>query len=156
MRRLKISEHEPILQRHRQLMATVPTKKLYRRRIAIVEPVFGLLKAWHGATPFLLRGRSHVMSEWHLLATAFNLKSLHAVCRSGVSPASPSGAGPLHQQVPCLTAAPRPHQRRLRHFRHFVHTIRNLTASLTQPTMPHTEERHSLQGRGGYAEVSHV
>ena len=138
MRRLKISEHEPILQRHMHLMATVPAKKLYGRRSAIVEPVFGLLKEWHAARPFLLKGRSHVVSEWHLLATAFNLKSRHAVCRSGVSPASPSGVGPLHQQVPCLTAAPRPHQRRLRHFRRFVHTIRHLTTSLTQPTMPHT------------------
>ena len=67
-RSIRISEHEPILQRHRQLMATVPAKKLYRRRIAIVEPVFGLLKEWHGARRFLLRGRSHVVSEWHLLA----------------------------------------------------------------------------------------
>ena len=83
-------------------MATVRAKKLYRRRSAIVEPVFGLLKEWHGARRFLLRGRSHVVSEWHLLATAFNLKSLHAVWMSGVSPASPSGAGPLH---PALTNA---------------------------------------------------
>ena len=132
-RSIRISEHEPILQRHRQLMATVRAKKLYRRRSAIVEPVFGLLKEWHGARRFLLRGRSHVVSEWHLLATAFNLKSLHAVWRSGVSPASPPGAGPLRQQTLRLTAAPRPHRRRLRHFRHFVHTIRHLTASLTQP-----------------------
>ena len=114
-------------------MATVRAKKLYRRRSAIVEPVFGLLKEWHGARRFLLRGRSHVVSEWHLLATAFNLKSLHAVWRSGVSPASPPGAGPLRQQTLRLTAAPCPHRRRLRHFRHFVHTIRHLTASLTQP-----------------------
>ena len=27
-------------------MATVPAKKLYNRRSAIVEPVFGLLKEW--------------------------------------------------------------------------------------------------------------
>ena len=40
-RSIRISEHEPILQRHRQLMATVRAKKLYRRRSAIVEPVFG-------------------------------------------------------------------------------------------------------------------
>ena len=103
---IRISEHEPILQRHRQLMVTVRAKKLYRRRIAIVEPVFGLLKEWHDARRFLLRGRSHVVSEWHLLATSFNLKSLHAVWRSGVIPASPLGAGPLRQQTPFLTAAP--------------------------------------------------
>ncbi len=125
-RSIKISEHEPILRRHRALMATAPAKALYRRRSALVEPVFGLLKEWHGARRFLLRGRSHVVSEWHLLATAFNLKSLHAVWRSRVGPAGPSGAEPL-----------RPQKRRLRHLRHFDHCIRHLTASLTQPVVCH-------------------
>ena len=139
-RSIRISEHEPILQRHKELMASVSAKKLYRRRSAIVEPVFGLLKEWHGARRFLLRGRSGVVSEWHLLATAFNLKSLHAVWRSGVGPASLSGAGPLREQTPRLTAGRRLHRRCLRHFRHFVHSIRHLNVSLTQPTMPHMKQ----------------
>ena len=121
-------------------MASVSAKKLYRRRSAIVEPVFGLLKEWHGARRFLLRGRSGVVSEWHLLATAFNLKNLHAVWRSGVGPASPSGAGPLREQTPHLTTGRRLHQRCLRHFRHFVHTIRHLIVFLTQPTVPHMKQ----------------
>ena len=118
-RTIKISEHEPILQRHRQLLATVPAKQLFRRRSTIVEPVFGLLKEWHSARRFLLRGRSQVASEWHLLATAFNLKSLHAVWRSGISPHPPRG--------------------RVCHFRRFVHTTRHLTASITQTTVPRTK-----------------
>ena len=125
-RSIKISAHEPILRRHRALMATATAQTLYRRRCALVEPVFGLLKEWHGARRFLLRGRSHVVSEWHLLATAFNLKSLHAVWRSGVGPAGPSGADPLHHQ-----------KRRLRQFRHLVHSIRHLTEPLTQPALYH-------------------
>ena len=128
-RTIKISEHEPILQRHKQLMATVPAKQLYRRRSTIVEPVFGLLKEWHSARRFLLRGRSQVASEWHLLATAFNLKSLHAVWRSGNSPAPPPG--------------------RFRHFHHSVHTTRHLTGSLTQFTVPRTKiMRQPLLGEG--------
>ncbi len=128
-RSIRIREHEQILQLHRQLMATVRAKKLYRRRIGIVEPVFGLLKEWHGARRFLLRGRSHVVSEWRLLSIAFNLKSLHAVRRSGISPESPLQTGPQRQQKPWLTAAPRPHRRRLRHFRclipvRFDHTMK--------------------------------
>ena len=118
-RTIKISEHEPILQRHRQLLATVLAKQLFRRRSTIVEPVFGLLKEWHSARRFLLRGRSQVASEWHLLATAFNLKSLHAVWRSGISPHPPRG--------------------RVCHFRRFVHTTRHLTASITQTTVPRTK-----------------
>ena len=109
-RSIKISAYEPILRRHRQLMATAAAKQLYRRRSTIVEPVFGLLKEWHGARRFLLRGRSQVASEWHLLATAFNLKSLHAVWQSGLSPAPPRG--------------------RVCHFHRCGHTFRHLTVSL--------------------------
>ena len=118
-RSIKISAYEPILQRHRQLLATAPAKQLYRRRSTIVEPVFGLLKEWHSARRFLLRGRSQVAAAWHLLATAFNLKSLHAVWRSGFSPTPPQG------QV-C-------------HLHRFVHTTRHLTASITQTTVPRTK-----------------
>ena len=100
-------------------MATVLAKQLFRRRSTIVEPVFGLLKEWHSARRFLLRGRSQVASEWHLLATAFNLKSLHAVWRSGISPHPPRG--------------------QICHFRRFVHTTRHLTASITQTTVPRTK-----------------
>ncbi len=129
-RSIKISEHEPILQRHRQLMATVPAKQLYRRRSTIVEPVFGLLKEWHHARRFLLRGRSHVVSEWHLLATAFNLKSLHALWRSGSRPLPPRG--------------------RLSHFYRFVHTTRHLTVPLIPFTVPRTNIlRQSLGERVG-------
>ena len=101
-----------------------------------------------------------------------NLKSLHARVHvylplSGVSPgfsrrphkgmkmgwwgrsAASERSLLVNQQVPCLTAAPRPHQRRLRHFRRFVHTIRHLTTSLTQPTMPHTNTMRTASLMGG-------
>ena len=116
-RSIKISEHEPILQRHRQLMATVSASKFYRRRSAIVEPVFGLLKEWHGARRFLLRGRRQVTSEWHLLATAFNLKSLHALWKHRMRSLPSPTPTPLRRQAPRLTALHRPDFRRLlRHF----------------------------------------
>ena len=83
-RTIKVSEYEPLLLKHRQLMATESTKKTYRRRKTTVEPVFGLLKECHGARRFLLRGRQKVLSEWHLLATSFNLKSIHRVWSASV------------------------------------------------------------------------
>ena len=137
-RSIKISEHEPILQRHRQLMATVPAKKLYNRRSAIVEPVFGLLKEWHGARRFLLRGRRQVTSEWHLLATAFNLKSLHAVWKYQMR-SDPSPTSPLRRRARCMTAAHRPDFRRLRHFHTLVHIPRHLTHPSPNPTPPRTK-----------------
>ena len=122
-------------------MATAPAKQVYRRRSTIVEPVFGLLKEWHGARRFLLRGRSQVASEWHLLATAFNLKSLHALWRSGLSPAPPRG--------------------RVCHLHRFVHTIRHLTVSLTQFILSRTKimrqppgERAGVRGNGRYRQAS--
>lgn len=130
-RSIKISEHEPILQRHRQFMATVEAKKLYNRRSAIVEPVFGLLKERHDARRFLLRGRRQVTSEWHLLATAFNLKSLHGVWKYRMR-SVPSPTSPPRRHVRCTTSADRPKLSRLRHPPHSVRTDRRLTASLTQ------------------------
>ena len=117
-RTLKISEYEPILQRHRRLMATAAAKQVYRRRKALVEPVFGLLKECHGARRFLLRGRRQVTSEWHLLATAFNLKSLHALWRTAFNPTPPPGLA--------------------RHIHHFLHTTRSTL------TLPATRLRFSL------------
>lgn len=49
---------------------------LLRRRKAIVEHVFGVLKCWMGKIPLLLRGREEVQSEIELYATAYNLKRL--------------------------------------------------------------------------------
>ena len=49
---------------------------LLRRRKAIVEHVFGVLKCWMGKIPLLLRGRDNVQTEIELYATAYNLKRL--------------------------------------------------------------------------------
>ena len=83
-RSIKVSEYEPLLLKHRRLMATEDAKTKYRKRKTIVEPVFGLLKECHNARRFLLRGRRKVLSEWHLLATSFNLKSLHKVWSASI------------------------------------------------------------------------
>lgn len=76
-RSIRVGEYDSLLQMHRHKMAVESSKDPYRRRKAIVEPVFGLLKERHDARRFLLRGRQQVLAEWGLLATAFNLKSLH-------------------------------------------------------------------------------
>lgn len=129
-RTIRVSVHEPLLQRHTKIMATDSAKDLYRRRKALIEPVFGLLKECHGARRFLLRGRTNVLSEWSLLATAFNLKSLHRVCRSSLQPASPHMSvrcwarlqhmqphmGIARRRAHCLTTHSRPLSQRPYHF----------------------------------------
>ena len=111
---IKISEHEPILQRHRQLMATVPAKKLYRRRSAIVEPVFGLLKEWHGARRFLLRGRSHrsvrMAPAGHRVQSQEPPRGVQVRGQPSVAPwgrsAAPAGALPDRRTPPSPTPSP--------------------------------------------------
>ena len=88
-RTVSMGEYESLLQGHRQTMATDWAKDLYGWRKALIEPVFGILKDCHAARRFLLRGRHNVLCEWYLLATAFNLKSLHRVWRSSPQPTPP-------------------------------------------------------------------
>ena len=96
-RSIRVSEYEPELRRHRELMSTESARSTYKRRQGLVEPVFGLLKEHHGARRFLLRGHENVLSEWCLLAAAFNLKSLHRMWSAASPSNSPhTGSSRLH------------------------------------------------------------
>ena len=57
-------------------MATDEAQRVYRRRLALVEPLFAFLKNQLGAQQFTLRGMNNVKAEWAMLATAFNLRTL--------------------------------------------------------------------------------
>ena len=51
----------------------------YKRRKAIVEPVFGWVKEILGFRRFSFRGLEKVRAEWDLVCLALNLKRLHAL-----------------------------------------------------------------------------
>ena len=55
----------------------------YRRRKAIVEPVFGQVKEARGFRRFHLRGRAKVTAEWHLVCAVHNLGKLFRSGRAG-------------------------------------------------------------------------
>ena len=80
-RTLEVGLHESRLGKHRELMDTEWAQTLYSRRKQIVEPVFGIIKEQLGLRRFLLRGFENVKSEWSLLATAFNLRTLYRIWR---------------------------------------------------------------------------
>jgi hypothetical protein len=80
-RAIEIGPYEAELRRNRALMAEEGSKKLYRRRQGIIEPVFGIMKEVQGARRFLLRGLEKVRAEWSLLVAAFNLRTLFRVWR---------------------------------------------------------------------------
>lgn len=73
---LEIGPEEQALRAHRTWMATDKAKERYRQRKELPEPVFGILKEQQGARRFLRRGLDAARSEWFLLATTFNLRTL--------------------------------------------------------------------------------
>lgn len=52
-------------------------RALYRRRQAIIEPVFGQIKEARGIRRFTRRGRAAAESEWQLIAATHNLLKLY-------------------------------------------------------------------------------
>lgn len=70
-------ESHPASLRMLDRLSTEDGKKIYRRRKAIVEPVFGWAKAILGFRQFSLRGLENVRGEWDLVCLALNLKKMH-------------------------------------------------------------------------------
>ena len=69
-------EHEDVLDRLRQRMASEGAGELMRRRSAIVEHPFGTLKCRAGYQHFLVRGFDKVRGEWSLMALCYNFTRL--------------------------------------------------------------------------------
>jgi transposase len=59
-------------------LTTLRGRRLYARRKAIVEPVFGQIKHARGFRQFLRRGLARVQQEWALICLSRNLLKLHA------------------------------------------------------------------------------
>ena len=57
-------------------LKTEAGQALYKMRKAIVEPVFGQIKAARGIRAFLLRGLTKVQAEWKLICATHNLLKL--------------------------------------------------------------------------------
>ena len=61
--------------RMRRKLRTRKGRRIYARRKAIVEPVFGQIKG-RGFRQFLLRGEQKVRGEWSLICRTHNLREL--------------------------------------------------------------------------------
>jgi transposase len=68
----------------RNVIASEHGGQLYRRRQALIEPVFGDIKFNRRTDRFLRRGRSAARSEWRLITATHNLLKLH---RHRIAPA---------------------------------------------------------------------
>jgi transposase len=72
-RHLRDPEHR----RMRRKLRSRAGREIYRRRKAIVEPVFGVLKQQRGLRQFRLRGLERVGIEFALAAVGYNLSRLY-------------------------------------------------------------------------------
>jgi transposase len=78
--RMKVSD--PHLKRARRRLRSVGGRAWYKKRKALVEPVFGTLKQQRGMRQFERRGKAAVAAEWALASIAYNLTRYHALrCR---------------------------------------------------------------------------
>jgi transposase len=74
------------LKAHRARMATESARATYRRRKALIEPVFGVLKERLDGRRLWLRGPAAVMAAWRCLLLAFNLRALCRLWRASEAP----------------------------------------------------------------------
>ena len=63
--------------RMRRKLRTKAGKKVYARRKAIVEPVFGQIRQARGIRQFLMRGLEKARGEWGLICATHNISKLH-------------------------------------------------------------------------------
>lgn len=77
------------VERMKQKLRTEPGRAVYKMRKAIVEPVFGQIKAARGIRAFLLRGLVKVSAEWKLICAAHNVLKMF---RSGYRPQTAQSA----------------------------------------------------------------
>ncbi len=68
----------PELKAMRKKLRSPAGRQVYRRRKALVEPVFGVLKQQRGMRQFRTRGQVQVAAEFTLAALAYNLTRLFA------------------------------------------------------------------------------
>jgi len=69
--------HGGLYEHMRRVLRTDHGGELYRRRQAMIEPVFAQTKSNRGMDQFRRRGRSAVRTEWRLINASHNLLKLH-------------------------------------------------------------------------------
>lgn len=73
---------DPRLKAMRKKVTSDEGRRIYRRRAATVEPVFGTIKSALGLRQFLLRGIEKVRIEWDLVCLAYNTRRLWSLSRA--------------------------------------------------------------------------
>jgi hypothetical protein len=77
----RVKLNDPQLLRARRRMRSAAGRGWYKKRKALVEPVFGTLKQQRGMRQFERRGLAAVAVEWTLAAIAYNVTHYHNLRR---------------------------------------------------------------------------
>lgn len=77
----RMTVSDPHLKRARKRLRSAPGRAWYKKRKALVEPVFGTLKQQRGMRQFERRGKAAVMVEWAMASIAYNLTRYHTLRR---------------------------------------------------------------------------
>ncbi|MGR8007503.1 IS1182 family transposase [Streptomyces hypolithicus] len=72
----RIPANATLKERMARKLRTKPGKAAYRRRKAIVEPVFGQIMTCQNGRQLMLRGEDGARGEWRLLAACHNLRKI--------------------------------------------------------------------------------
>lgn len=89
---IRHEHHESWCIEQRELMRTEVARQKYAQRRHPGERPFAVIKEQFGVRQFLTRGLEGVKQEWQWLSTAFNLKQLIGLIRSGLDPPAASCA----------------------------------------------------------------
>lgn len=79
LRTITRSEGDPVREAMRTKVQSEQGRAVYRKRKAIVEPVWGQVKQVQGFRQFHLRGTDKVTGEFLLVAIGYNIRKLHAM-----------------------------------------------------------------------------
>jgi transposase len=85
-RSIEISPYHQAVVRQREKRQDPANKELLKARKAIIEPVFGWIKANLGFRRWTVRGLENVKTQWSLLCTTINLKKLYRYWMNGALP----------------------------------------------------------------------
>ncbi len=76
-RRGPLKKGATVLDKMDRKVSTKVGRELYKRRQAIIEPIFGQIKGARGIRSFIRRGKNAADSEWKLICATHNLLKLY-------------------------------------------------------------------------------
>ena len=76
-RKIDINPYKKIIEQHKMKLTRLENKILLKKRMAIVEPVFAIIKNILCFRRFRVRGLENVHDQWNLICTIVNLRKLY-------------------------------------------------------------------------------